>query len=712
MKLVRPLPAARASTVAGCLLVMLASHNARAVMLEGFETPTLPADQRLTYSPTGAQWVFGGTTGRGIQRNGSDWRAQNAPQGRQTAFLQGGNAKISSTVRLAAGGHYKVSFYAARRPLQPNVPNPIRVSVGGVPRGEAIAPSSTEFQQYATPAFYLEKGGDVTIELASTNAAVGDFVTFVDAVSITQVGQQESMVIDIMPTDAEGVIRDDIGHATFGSGVEFQQAQMRMTMEPQLGYSPALGNTIGALRLGSFRFPNGTPGLHYFSEYPYKSYPEDAAKGTNPTTAYRTPEEIVRYTGPERWNMERVFEVNTDAFLDYGAMRYVKKTDAANRPILDGAGQPIIDAQKLGIAASRAADWVRRDQQQTLYWEVGNEDWARWSAAQYADIFLAFEDEMKRARPDIRLLAQGTVSTFNGNTPEAWLGTLKDRLQSVNKIGSVHAYSIHQYLSTDPYLADTDPSVRRSKQTRDLFGKIAEGEPVKTIRRLLGKDTANASTRDWQIWMTEYNIQQPTGRADGSIAKLQDMGHALVIADWTGNLLEQKIDRLFMLSLDDNPSFAMVQYTHDGTTLANPRVTVPGYAFGIYSQEFGKTMLRNTVANNPVITAPNGKRYPQVGVYSSIDEAGAAMKVVVINRDLSNAATVRLNVLPAGRKLVNGQYALRRLSAANITDGNMQSDAVKWQGPMYGNQSTVDGIAQRLEPGSVNLFTLPLKAAQ
>ncbi len=69
-----------------------------------------------------------------IQGNGSVWGAAAAPDGNQTAFIQG-TGSISQTLTLNAGG-YMLSFQAARRNccVAPFV-QPIQVSVDGVAVG-------------------------------------------------------------------------------------------------------------------------------------------------------------------------------------------------------------------------------------------------------------------------------------------------------------------------------------------------------------------------------------------------------------------------------------------------------------------------------------------------------------------------------------------------------------------------------------------------
>ena len=140
----------------------------------GLETPVLPPSS-YQYAPTGGTWTF--SSGAGIQSNGSAWGAAAAPEGQQTAFLQG-IAQMSQTLNLAAG-NYTVSFYAARRGGQIQ---PIQVSIDGTPIGGPITPADNSFAVYTTSAFNLATGGAHTLRFNSTNT--GDNSSFVDAVVV------------------------------------------------------------------------------------------------------------------------------------------------------------------------------------------------------------------------------------------------------------------------------------------------------------------------------------------------------------------------------------------------------------------------------------------------------------------------------------------------------------------------------------------------
>jgi hypothetical protein len=158
------------------------------VSLGDFESPAMTGSG-FQYAPSGTGWKFFGTTGGGVQKNGSPWGASNAPEGQQTAFLQGGDSHVSKAVTLPAGV-YNISFYAAQRPYDTNFSNssnPIQVKVNGINIGSVISPDGINFKKYTTSSFPLSTPGEFTIELVSTNGKAGDFTTFIDNVTVEPV---------------------------------------------------------------------------------------------------------------------------------------------------------------------------------------------------------------------------------------------------------------------------------------------------------------------------------------------------------------------------------------------------------------------------------------------------------------------------------------------------------------------------------------------
>jgi hypothetical protein len=538
----------------------------------------------------------------------------------------------------------------------------------------------------------------------------------------TQVWENSNYFRDVLfvPASSGNVIRNDISRATFGTGIAFNSSQLRWTMdnlnaEGQPPVTSLTADTMKWLDLGTLRFPNGDSSFLYFSEAPTMSYPH--IEKPSQWDRYLSSDEIYRYTAADKLNMERLFEVNTVWWLNdtwtktYYLNEEWNDTDPTVRP-------PVLNRSHMASAANRAAQWVTRDAGRTQLWEVGNEDWARWNATDHAEIFYAFQDAMKRANPNIKLLAQGLADNFWINTPEEWLAKLKGKLEANNKVNSVYAYSVHKYMQGGVYPEDAaQPTVRRAKQTQDMLAAVASGEPVNNVKRLLGTGAPTSSTRDWKIWITEFNVHQPDGgktaKGDATFLVPQDMGHALVIADWTGKMLEQNVERMMFHSLDNNPEFALVQYQNEGSSIDHPYVTVPGYAYSMYAQEFGKTMVRTILTQNPMLKTPDGtKDYAQVSAYSSISEDGKSLRMMVINRHMTDRVLVNINTeqAPGKRWFAAGKFAFRKLHSGKIDNSNkMSKDLVKWDGPNYYN-SAVTGIENiTLEPASVNLFIIPLQ---
>jgi hypothetical protein len=719
--------------VVACAL-LAGTGFAQAVALEGFEAPIL-APQGVASYPTGSSWRFSGGAGAGIQRNGHIPSAPSAPDGRQTAFLKGGGSKMSIPVFLDKG-EYQISFYAAKG--SQDFGGPVQVKVNGQPIGNAITPTEGTFQKHTTTAFPLGTPNNYTIELSIPTSTPAGNISLIDAVSVTRLGTQEPVVIKIMPNDAEGTIRSDIGPWTYGSGIESTRAELRMTMNDYNSAAPTgrqeTAKSIMNLRLGTLRFPNGDSSFEYVWHYPDGSLKETTSG--NETTKQLTPDEIIQYTQAclpvasqtcrPQLNMDRLFQVNTAFWRDFDnkwQLNYVDSNFHTNP-----RQAPALNPDNLDKAAKYAARWVAEDLKKPLgstnLWEVGNEDWSRWKPQDYADIFFAFQKEMRPKRADLRLLAQGLgadFTTFFGtNTPENWLSALKNKLETNGAADSVYAYSIHKYMKAGLYSGSANEEERRQRQTQEMLGLVATGEPVGKVKSLLN---SSPSTAKWKVWVTEFNVAQPTGKLiDGKpeAANLQDMGHALVIADWTGKMLEQNVERMFMHSLDHNPSWAIVAYANlVGVKLETPRVMVPGYAYSRYAQEFGNIMTRNTAVNNAPVSIDDDRgnklSYPQVGVYSSITSDKKSLRVMVINRHMTQPADVTINALNVpGFKLPNAQYGVRSLKGPNVStrlsaSNKDQKDFVKWTDWSWAQQSATSGTPViRLEPASVNLFIMPI----
>ncbi len=143
----------------------------------GFE---LPATAGFAYTPTGSAWAFTGNAG--VQRNGSAFNASIAPEGVQTAFLQGNGTlgTITQTLTITANQSFRLSLKAARRSGQVQ---PLRITLGGQVLAAAYAPTGDSFEPWTSGTVTLDAGGQV-LRLEATNVT-GDQSTFIDDVQLT-----------------------------------------------------------------------------------------------------------------------------------------------------------------------------------------------------------------------------------------------------------------------------------------------------------------------------------------------------------------------------------------------------------------------------------------------------------------------------------------------------------------------------------------------
>jgi fibronectin type 3 domain-containing protein len=144
-----------------------------------FETPSVGG---YSYTPAGSGWTFTGFSG--IQKNGSAYSGTSAvaPDGVQTAFLQGNGGTLgamSQSVNFSAAGSYTVSFKAARRY---GTIQPVRVKVDGITIG-TYSPASGTFETLTTAPFTVTAGSHIISFEATDNTA--DKTTFIDLMSIS-----------------------------------------------------------------------------------------------------------------------------------------------------------------------------------------------------------------------------------------------------------------------------------------------------------------------------------------------------------------------------------------------------------------------------------------------------------------------------------------------------------------------------------------------
>ena len=172
--------------IAGVLLPKVAppahADNSAAAFVNGsFESPQIGG---FAYSVAGSGWTF--SNNAGIQHNGSAYSGSSpiAPDGTQTAFVQGVNGTLgtmSQSVNFAAGT-YSFGFQAARRY---GAAQPIQVSIDGTAVG-TYTPAGATFAPITTGTVSIAAGLHTLMFAAADSSA--DKTSFIDAVIITSVG--------------------------------------------------------------------------------------------------------------------------------------------------------------------------------------------------------------------------------------------------------------------------------------------------------------------------------------------------------------------------------------------------------------------------------------------------------------------------------------------------------------------------------------------
>lgn len=179
------------------------AYAGNSVLIGGFEEPALTAEKGSVYFPKAPVWKTWGRNGGGIQRNGSEWGADLAPEGVQTVFMHSGDVHMSREIRIEPGT-YNISLYAARRHYGQENPNPVQILINGKEYSDLITPKNTHFEQYHSHNFTVSAAAVYTIEIAtrSRQARVGD--TFLDKVELNSVAKESGTEFLKNPFDVVG----------------------------------------------------------------------------------------------------------------------------------------------------------------------------------------------------------------------------------------------------------------------------------------------------------------------------------------------------------------------------------------------------------------------------------------------------------------------------------------------------------------------------
>lgn len=145
----------------------------------GFEQPLQTAGQ-YQYGPLTNGWTFDSASG--VQSNGSTFSASSAPEGTQTAFIQG-LGTIQQTIKLLSGGNFYLQFQAAKRTCCGGTES-LKVYYDTTLIG-TYTPSSGSYSLFSTSAFAADTNSHL---LKFVGTVSGDNTDFIDMVKLMPSG--------------------------------------------------------------------------------------------------------------------------------------------------------------------------------------------------------------------------------------------------------------------------------------------------------------------------------------------------------------------------------------------------------------------------------------------------------------------------------------------------------------------------------------------
>jgi hypothetical protein len=152
----------------------------------GFETPVVGTYQ---YNPPGGAWTFtaqSGANGSGITANNSLFSTgnPNAPQGIQSAFLQGLGSLSQTVSGFVPGLKYQVTFAAAQRATFQNGGQTWNLKIDNSVIGRfSSAVSATNYADFTTN--FIASATTHTLAFVGTDLPGGDNTVFLDNVRVT-----------------------------------------------------------------------------------------------------------------------------------------------------------------------------------------------------------------------------------------------------------------------------------------------------------------------------------------------------------------------------------------------------------------------------------------------------------------------------------------------------------------------------------------------
>jgi hypothetical protein len=568
--------------------------------------------------------------------------------------------------------------------------------------------------------------------------------------------------------NSSSVIRS-ISKPNMGAGFDFAGDYMRNIFSTNPVYTPQgnvyTDNTYAALtrlNFGMYRFPSGTSAELYYWNAPCRSYQDPNGYQLNPAQFLTTDEVLESFTQRSSTkstdraavNAEILWQVNTNFSIDGdkasdcswkatdGFVYYRTATvkDAGGHEQLNNVGpNGGFTDSGLDYVARSAGDLVRANRkrigaQQIRYWEIGNEDWSRLTAEQYAQIFVKVALQMKAADLEkpvagkpLTLIAQTTdsgswVSKFAAEVKR--FGALaENQLPGGVKVGlaDVYGLSLHTYET-----GNQDPSVQ--KRVQIMSAKTdGSGDIKNTLKDIYSVKSTYGLAKRWRLWVTEYNACEYCGQDSEGTFPIQTLAHGLVNVDRAASMLAMKdgsdttVDRIHFHSLDPSPKFALLNWNNNGGTYTAPRIMTSGLLMQKWNTLFNGTMYITTIDGSsggfvPSYTvsgavAPNDK-FAGLTSYAAVDASNTKLNVLLVNRDLYSPTDVVLATPLISLKFnTSGKFSTSTLSgsllATNIGTGPLDPLQVNFVD--QSNLPVASTIKVKVPAGGVMFVSIPVK---
>ena len=563
-----------------------------------------------------------------------------------------------------------------------------------------------------------------------SNACTVRWVTF--ALTALFAAQAQAQVEVTVRQDLKPI--NVLNKGTYGSGFAYQNADIRV-MFTNRSYS---GNSVAAqksydmlksLNLGTFRFPSGDPSFLYRWDKPCGS----VAAPQPQCAEYLSPEDVTKYftsgtvnSGQAPLGGQVMFQINTVQSWVENSGQIIWKTvyqkdewfdeptqQWMSRPNKDTNGRYKIDEEGLQQAAKVAANWVRSNRklpknQQTVYWEIGNEDWVRWTAQQYAQIFAVVAAEMLKenkggvkgsdTHAELRLIAQTTTLSKDyrelpsskasennlaiNQTAGAQFATIFAGELKSNGFGfspkDAYGVALHPYLT-----GDRNPSI--ATRTLNMFKKIdsANSEVQQTLNALAAINK-NFGT-NWQTLVTEYNVLEGIEPdTNNNPIPAQNKAHALILTDWTAKMLAQGVEKVLPHNIEADPRMGLFLY-RNGYTISEPRLMAPGAAFGRLSNALQGTLY--LAENNAKNFVGNEANLKSLSSYAAVSSSGKSLNVLLVNRNLYQSQNVTLKFKGPKKFKDKGVLSSSIYGETNtLADDNFTSNVI-WNKPVTSSYS-------------------------